>query len=63
MDLKNGESEGISYSVNNLIANNKANAVYDFLTDNFLITLNNGKPTHLNYSISKAIDITATNNI
>lgn len=38
----------------------RADTIKDFLEDNSLMTLNTGSPTHLSYSKSRAIDITAT---
>lgn len=44
---------------NCLTSNNRADAIFEFLTENSLTTLNDGQPTHLNHSNSRAIDITA----
>lgn len=48
-----------SWDNNCVTANNRADLIYDFLSENYLITLNNGQPTHINAN-SRAIDITAT---
>lgn len=48
-----------SWDNNCTTANNRADTIYDFLSENYLITLNNGQPTHLSAN-SRAIDITAT---